>query len=423
MQRELNFITICVSASIICFTQFIITMQSAFLSQITIYPIKSTAGISLSNSWVDSFGLSFDRRFVLTAPNGNFITARTDPKLTLIQANLTATGLIITAPNMPTLNIHYAHFSSAYKSITVWHDEIQGQHCQVAYDSWFSDYLAKPCQLIFFGGDSKRYVKNSSTQVAFADGYPLLLISQASLAELNKRSPADVSMQQFRPNLVVEDCDAFSEDGWQHIRIGEVAFEIVKPCSRCIFTTVNPETGEFHPQQEPLNTLAKFRQGEDKEIYFGQNVLPLNTGQIKTGDTVHLIKRQVKAFYMETKKSQPTTQPVSTCAINNPPADTLSTSSPKKANKMKQKINITFASWDKSYTGNTKNTLLEQGEDAGLIMRYSCRGGSCGSCKVKLNSGNVEQGSTDGLTSQEQSEGYILACCAVPKSDVVISKD
>ena len=232
------------------------------LAQINIYPIKSTAGIQLSSSWIDEYGLSFDRRFVLCADNGQFITARTAHKLCLIQASLTATGLKLIAPNMPVLSIDYQTFSRSYQNITVWKDTISAQHCQATYDMWFSEYLNQSCQLLYFGKNSQRYVKNKTNQVAFADGYPLLLISESSLKDLNHKCPDTeaLTMARFRPNLVISGCDAFAEDSWGHIRIGEVEFELTKPCSRCIFTTVDPLTSEKHKTMEPLTTLKTYRQ-------------------------------------------------------------------------------------------------------------------------------------------------------------------
>ena len=117
------------------------------LSQISIYPIKSTSGIELSNSWVDELGLSFDRRFVLTDDKCQFITARTEPKLCLIQANLTATGLILTAPDMPKLVINYQDLNDFYQTVFVWKDNINAQQGSDAHHQWFSRYLNRPCQL------------------------------------------------------------------------------------------------------------------------------------------------------------------------------------------------------------------------------------------------------------------------------------
>jgi uncharacterized protein YcbX len=267
------------------------------LSQISTYPIKSTAGIHLSSSWVDHLGLSFDRRFVLCDEKKRFITARKNPRLCLVQANITATGLILTAPNMPRLIINYQDLSNDYQDVVVWQDSINAQIAAKQHHQWFSEYLGKPCQLLYFGELSTRILPTKSVrsnQLAFADGYPLLLISQASLTDLNSRVTTDdqVSMPQFRPNIVVDNCNAFAEDTWSHIRIGEVEFEVKKPCVRCVFTTVNPLTAEKHPQREPLATLKSYRKTEGGDIMFGQNIVPLNQGQIKLGDTVHVLAYQ-----------------------------------------------------------------------------------------------------------------------------------
>lgn len=392
----------------------IYTMSSPALSSIHIYPIKSTAGIELSNSWVDYAGLSFDRRFVLTDIHQRFITARTQPKLCLIQANLIADGLILTAPGMRSLTIRYQYFNNKYQAVTVWKDTINSQLCHDSYNDWFSEYLKRPCQLHFYGENSNRHIKNTQKPVAFADGYPLLVISKGSLEALNSRSSRINTMAQFRPNLVIENCDAFAEDSWKKIRIGEVEFEVSKPCSRCIFTTIDPLTAQPDQYREPLKTLASFRKGDDGDVYFGQNLIPLNTGQIKKGDKIEVLSKQTAVQYIDN---------VDTLTKNNKiPLSVQSTIPKQKEKNVAKKVNILFDSWDTHHSGNNQETLLDQGEEAGLIMHYSCRGGSCGSCKVKLESGDVEQLATDGLTPQEQNDGYILACSCIPKSDVVITK-
>lgn len=388
-------------------------MNSPILQNINVYPIKSSAGIELSNSWVEELGLAFDRRFVVASPEGEFFTARTQPTLCLIQANLTATGMVITAPNMPALTIEYHKLSPNYVAVRVWNDTINAQQCLENINQWFSRYLEQPCQLLFFGADSQRFVKNKSSQVGFADGYPLLLISQASLDSLNSQYSSDtptIAMAQFRPNIVVNNCDAFAEDTWQHIRIGEVEFEITKPCTRCIFTTINPQTSEQHRQQEPLKTLKNFRQVANGDILFGQNLLALNQGQIKRGDSVEVLKHQVApVFSFSTKSSK-----------NNTNSDTNMLQNQPEIVKKNKPI-LTFSSFNKTITGNNQQTLLEQGEDAGLILPYSCRAGMCGSCKVKLEQGEVEQLCQDGLSDEEQQQGYILSCSCTPLTDVIIS--
>jgi len=375
------------------------------LSQISVYPLKSSAGIQLSNSWIDELGLSFDRRFVLTDDKYQFITARTEPKICLIQASITATGLVLTAPNMPKLVIDYLQLSERYQTVVVWNDKINAQQGNSEHHQWFSRYLNRPCQLLHFGKLSKRNVpstSNSTNQLAFADGYPLLLISQASLDDLNKRCPTIITMNQFRPNLVIDNCDAFAEDTWQHIRIGEVEFELRKPCTRCIFTTINPETAIKDIHQEPITSLKTYRQaaeGELKgEVLFGQNLVPLNQGQIKLTDTITIIKKKVSPTFLISLSTAPT-------AVSR---------------ESKKKVSLIFDSWNKKYKGDNQQTILEQGEKAGLILPYSCRSGMCGRCKVKLVKGQVEQLSTDGLTEAEMKDDYILMCSCIPTTDVTL---
>ncbi len=271
--------------------------MSALLSQVTVYPIKSTSGIHLNHAFVEEKGLAFDRRFVLTDKQGVFITARTQPKLTLIHSAITEDGLHLKAPEMPALDIVKSDFGGMYTSVEVWGDKFKGLWCHKNYDLWFSEFLGVDCRLLYFGEHSQRQVKDLDSQVGFADGYPLLIISQASLDDLNARVSSSVSMDQFRPNLVVKDCDAFAEDTWKRIRIGGVEFEVVKPCSRCIFTTIDPKTAEKHADQEPLVTLQKYRKGSSGEVYFGQNLVALNEGKISLYDSVEVLEYQTPEAY------------------------------------------------------------------------------------------------------------------------------
>ncbi|MDO6486507.1 YcbX family protein [Colwellia sp. 6_MG-2023] len=406
------------------------------VSSIHIYPIKSTAGISLPNSKVEELGLAFDRRFIVCDPSGQFITARTEPKLCLVQTTMTEQGVALSAPNMEMLTLSYQEFTDQYHNVMVWGDEVNGQFCSQKANNWFSDYLQRPCELLYFGKNSHRERKpntDNARKIAFADGYPILLISKASLNDLNKRllanssnnSPQDISMAQFRPNIVVDDCLPFAEDSWQHIRIGEVEFKVSKPCERCIFTTVNPSNGEKHPQQQPLKMLKSFRQDHNGEVLFGQNLIALNKGTISQGDTLTVLNTQKPPTFIS---------PQATQEVDNLPIDDL-----PKANaindivvpSVNKKLTIAFEKWNKSIkvsaldqeTNEQAKTLLEHGEDAGLILPYSCRAGMCGRCRAKLISGEVRPTSMDdngGLTALEQQEGYILCCISVAMSDVVI---
>lgn len=126
--------------------------------------------------------------------------------------------------------------------------------------------------------------RHDAVPLSFADGYPYLLANEASLRDLQQRCPASVSIEQFRPNLVVTGAAAWDEDSWKVIRVGEVVFDVAKPCSRCIFTTVSPERGQKHPSGEPLETLKRFRTAQDNgDVDFGQNLIARNSGVIRVG--------------------------------------------------------------------------------------------------------------------------------------------
>ncbi len=277
-------------------------MPTLQLSQINIHPIKSCSSISLSSATVDQFGLLGDRRFVIVDAQGMFITGRTHPQLTLVTIKQTPMGLQVNAPNMPELTINFSSFSDHYKKVQVWNDQINAQHCAETYDQWFSQFLSTPCQLMYFGKQSQRLVEKRNDKVAFADGYPLLLISQASLDDLNDRLKQQqllpVSMSQFRTNLVIDNAIAYQEDSWRHIRIGEAEFEVVKPCSRCVFTTVDPKTGEKHSEMQPLKTLRQYRASRHKKgIMFGQNLITIKQGTIKLTDPVEVLSTQAPEIY------------------------------------------------------------------------------------------------------------------------------
>jgi uncharacterized protein YcbX/ferredoxin len=379
-------------------------MPTLTVSYLYIYPIKSTKGISLPHANVDKLGLAFDRRFVISDNAGQFITARTEPTLCLVNSTLTEQGLILSAPNMSTLTLSYDDFTNQYKNVTVWGDNIAGQLCSTKANLWFTNYLKRPCQLLYFGEASSRK-KQSNTDnarnLAFADSYPLLLISQASLDDINQRLLANnqrtVSMTQFRPNIVIDNCLPFAEDGWQTVRIGEIEFRVSKPCERCIFTTVNPENGIKDPQQQPLNTLKKYRKTSNGEVFFGQNLIPLTSGNIKQGDKLTVSKSQQPPSF-----NQPYSKPMTTTM------------------NQKKKVTIQFETWNKIHPADNQKTLLEHGEEAGLIIPSSCRAGMCGRCKATLVSGEVTQLADDGLSAEEKQQGFILCCSSIAQSDVVI---
>ncbi len=278
-------------------------MPSAVLSQVNVYPVKSVAGISLSTAWVEKQGLMFDRRFMLALADGSMVTARKYPDMVNIKSTLTPDGLIFTVKGKPSLTIRYSEFKMQEAPATVWNDNFIAYTTTDEADDWFSNIMGQRVELLFTGQQSNRVREKFGHNVSFADGYPLLIISQGSLDELNRRSPEQHSMDQFRTNLVVSGTEPFAEDSWKRIRIGEVEFEALKPCERCIMTTVDIEKGQYRPTKEPLRTLSQFRANERGGVFFGQNLVAKNEGMIRAGDKVEVLEYKEKEYYEDLGKT------------------------------------------------------------------------------------------------------------------------
>lgn len=279
-------------------------MTASTLSQINVYPVKSVGGVSLSNAWVEKQGVMFDRRFMLALADGAMVTARKYPHMVKVSSVLTPDGLIFTAPNQAPLKIRYTDFKMQPTPATVWSDTFEAFTTVDEADDWFSEALGKRVELLFTGEQSQRVREKLGHNVSFADGYPLLLISQGSLDELNRRSQEVHAMDQFRTNLVAASTEPFVEDSWKRIRIGEVEFEAVKPCERCILTTVDVKTGELRPSKEPLKTLSEFRANEFGGVFFGQNLVAKNEGMIRAGDEIEVLEYKDKEFYPDNSPKQ-----------------------------------------------------------------------------------------------------------------------
>ncbi|WP_367989706.1 MOSC N-terminal beta barrel domain-containing protein [Vibrio sp. NTOU-M3] len=275
-------------------------MSAPALSQINVFPVKSVGGLSVSSSWVEKQGLAFDRRFMLALADGSMVTARKYPQMVTVNSCLVADGVRFTAQNHPSLHVRYQDLKMQEAPAQVWNDNFTAYTTTDEADDWFSRIIGQRVELLFCGEQSNRHRDKLGHNVTFADGYPVLVISEASLEELNRRSTEKHTMDQFRTNLVVKGTRAFEEDSWKRIRIGEVEFEAVKPCERCILTTVDVETGKFRESKEPLSTLSQFRANDRGGVFFGQNLVALNEGMIKAGDSVEVIEFKEKEYYPDT---------------------------------------------------------------------------------------------------------------------------
>ncbi|HMP99747.1 MAG TPA: MOSC domain-containing protein, partial [Cyclobacteriaceae bacterium] len=248
-------------------------MKIISLTEIWIYPIKSLGGILLNEAAVMPKGLAYDRRWMLADDNGVFLTQRKYPEMALFKLMMGEDNLQVRF-QADVLDIPLHPEVSEKQRASIWDDEVIVLKMGKQYDQWFSERLGINCQLLYFPEANERKVDQAyaspGDNVSLADGYPFLIIGQSSLDDLNQRLEIPVPMNRFRPNFVFTGADAFAEDTWKEIRIGEIEFKLVKPCARCVLTTVNQETAE--KGEEPLRTLTTFRKQNGK-VMFGQNML------------------------------------------------------------------------------------------------------------------------------------------------------
>lgn len=259
-------------------------MSDVVVSGLFIYPIKSAAPIELPSAWVEARGLAMDRRFMVCGPEGRFITAREEPRLLQLLPTLVHDGLILSAPGKLPIYLHYRDIDSERRQVQVWDDILAARRCPQAVDAWLSDYLETPVHLVYNDPESYRLAGRAADRpVLFADGYPLLLTNEGSLQALRDAGPADTQMRRFRPNLVVSGAEAWAEDHWHRIAIGDVELELVKPCERCVLITRDPLTGERSAGSEPLRTLARIHRDDRGRVCFGHNLMVTRPGLIERG--------------------------------------------------------------------------------------------------------------------------------------------
>src|SRR5262245_56175257 len=241
------------------------------ISEINIYPVKSLKGIGLTEARVEKRGLTHDRRWMLTDRENIFFTQREFPKMALISVEVSEDCLRFSTLGADELRVPLAPATGDRRQVTIWQSVCEGEVYDEAVNRWFSAVLETDCQLVHMPDTTERHVSerfdSGNDIVSFADGYPLLVIGENSLADLNERLAdkdvrAPLPMNRFRPNVVVSDSDAFAEDKWARIRIGEATFRVAKPCARCVITTVDQSRGEFDGK-EPLRTFAEFRAARD----------------------------------------------------------------------------------------------------------------------------------------------------------------
>ncbi len=265
------------------------------------YPVKSCRGLRLATAAVEPWGLAGDRRWMIVDPSGEVVTARERPRLLLVTPFLGDGAIRLTGPAMPDLTVPVPPGDDLIP-VRVWDSKVLAAPADGAADAWLSEVAGEPVRLVYLDDPTRRPTNprysRDGDRVSFADGYPLLLTAESSLAELNEQIAAGplaaegpLPMRRFRPSVVVVGAEAWAEDGWRLLQIGDVVFRAVKGCDRCVLTTIDPDTAA--KGKEPIATLARSRRWVGK-VWFGINLIPdsaRDAGSISIGDPVRILEQ------------------------------------------------------------------------------------------------------------------------------------
>lgn len=271
-------------------------MSNLIITALYIYPIKSLAGIEVPKAKVESRGFQNDRRFMLVDEENQFITQRKYPKMALLQPELTNSEIIVRhkIEAVSPLRISLDEPNTTPEMVTIWDDTCPAKPVSPETDEWFSAVLGMKCRLMYMHDGSvrqadQRYAINETDKVSFADGYPYLMISEESLAQLNEKLDEPMDMRRFRPSIVFKGGKPHEEDEIRKVFCNGIEMYGVKPCARCVMTTVNPDTSE--KGTEPLKTLSTYRQVGNK-ILFGENFIATGERELKVGYLLKVLERK-----------------------------------------------------------------------------------------------------------------------------------
>jgi uncharacterized protein YcbX len=274
-------------------------MPTAVIGGLHVYPVKSCAGVSLQQAVLTDTGLQLDRRWMLVRPDGYFVTQRDLPMLALIQPVIQQQGITLTAPGMPSLQISGTN-DTVSMEVAIWRDVCLAFDEGEEAAEWFSTFLQQSVRLVRFNDQrvrlsSREWTEELAAPNHFSDGFPVLVISSASLADLNSRLETKLPMNRFRPNIIIDGVGAYVEDATEELRGRNFALRLVKPCTRCKITTTNQATGKVEGD-EPLLALAKYRRSLAlKGVLFGQNAVIIrgHGATLSVGDRLDVILRPV----------------------------------------------------------------------------------------------------------------------------------
>lgn len=250
------------------------------IGDLRLYPVKSCRGYSVPQAELKSRGFEYDRRAMIVSHSGDFLTQRSHPKLAQITAKMEA-GLCV---YIDTHAVPVA-FSDQRMAVRVWHDTVSARIAEAATNAALSDFLGEPVSLVIMDEASERHTDSdfgTSSAVSFADGFPYLITTTASLRALERSAGTSIPMDRFRPNIVIETDTPWCEDDWARVKIGDVTLETVKPCTRCVVTTLDQSTGDA-VGQTTMDALIKTRARSGRwgrGVVFGVNAITRDTGAI-----------------------------------------------------------------------------------------------------------------------------------------------
>lgn len=266
------------------------------ITQLFTYPIKSCKANPASSLQLETRGFLNDRRMALVNPQTRKImTGRENPQFLQLLVTITGDSYHVQlGPQSITFSL--SDFSPVISPVDLWAQEQHPTHFAADYISqWFSEHLGVDCLLGWMGDDCRRPLPENipsnyrglpADHVSYADDFPVLLASESSLADLNSRLEQPVTILHFRPNLVISGLDAFAEENYKYVRVGECEFEVAQACPRCVFTTIDPVSGAKNAHQEPLRTLTSYRLRKGYGVPFGLQMVPRKLGKISLGDPV-----------------------------------------------------------------------------------------------------------------------------------------
>ena len=260
------------------------------LSGLFIYPVKSLRGLSVREAELTPRGLKHDRRFMVADPDGRFVTQREAPAMATVSTALSGDALVLSRDGVE-CRVPLEPQGAAGRVVRCWTDMVRAMHVSDEADSFLSQALERDVQLVYMPQDSRRSVDPKHAEpddvVSFADGFPYLLLGEASVEELNTRLDTPVDAGRFRPNLLVAGSEPYAEDSWGRVRIGDVEFVLPKGCTRC--TVVNTDQHSGARAKQPLATLAKYRPARKNAPIFGQNALARGSGTLRVGDRIAVL--------------------------------------------------------------------------------------------------------------------------------------